>query len=74
MAASEINMSYSQAWQLINNLEKRIGFPLLIKKTGGEAGGGSFLTEKGEELIQKFEQFQKDAEKAFWQSFKKYFV
>ena len=74
MAASEINMSYSQAWQLITNLEKKIGFPLLIKKAGGEAGGGSFLTEEGEKLVRRFEQFQREAEETFRQLFNKHFV
>ena len=74
MAASEINMSYSQAWQLIDNLEKKIGFPLLIKKAGGEAGGGSSLTKEGEELMQRFEQFQREAREVFQQLFDKHFI
>lgn len=73
MAASEINMSYSQAWQLIKNLEKKLGFPLLIKKVGGEFGGGSFLTPEGEKLMKRFEQFRQEADEKLGQLFKKHF-
>lgn len=74
MAAAEINMSYSQAWKLIANLEKNLGFPLLIKKAGGEAGGGSVLTDEGELFVGRFEQFHKEMEKNLQQVFNKYFA
>lgn len=73
MAAAEINMSYSQAWQLMKNLEKIIGFPLLIKKVGGEFGGGSILTPEGEELVKQYEQFREEANKKLEQLFEKHF-
>ncbi|NLW07138.1 MAG: LysR family transcriptional regulator, partial [Clostridia bacterium] len=40
-AAREINMSYSQAWELVNGLEQRLGFKLLRREVGGSRGGGS---------------------------------
>ncbi len=73
MAAAEINMSYSQAWQLMKNLENIIGFPLLIKKVGGEFGGGSILTPEGEELIKQYERFREEANEKLEQLFKKHF-
>ncbi|RJX25742.1 MAG: LysR family transcriptional regulator [Dethiobacter sp.] len=73
MAAAEINMSYSQAWQLIKSLEKKLGFPLLIKKAGGESGGGSILTKEGEELTGRFEQFREEAGETLQQLFNKHF-
>ena len=57
-AAEEINMSYSQAWNLIKDLEKRLGFELLKRKVGGEKGGGSEITDKARELMMKFEIFR----------------
>lgn len=73
MAASEINMSYSQTWQLLTTLEKKLGFPLLVKKTGGESGGGSYLTEEGEDLVKRYEQFRQEAAEMLRQLFEKYF-
>jgi len=60
-AAEEINMSYSQAWNLIKDLEKRLGFDLLKRKVGGEKGGGSELSEEAKELMMKFEIFRNKA-------------
>jgi len=60
-AAAEINMSYSQAWNLMKNLEKRLGFKLLERKIGGKSGGGSQLTEEARDLMMKFEMFRKRA-------------
>ena len=60
-AAEEINMSYSQAWNLMKDLEKRLGFNLLKRKVGGERGGGSEITEEARELMMKFEIFRNKA-------------
>ena len=61
-AALEINMSYSQAWNLIKGLEKRLGFYLLRRKVGGEKGGGSDLTKEAINLMAKYKIFYKQAE------------
>ena len=62
-AAEEINMSYSLAWNLIKDLEERLGFKLLKRKVGGENGGGSQLTEQARDLMMKFEIFRDKAQK-----------
>lgn len=72
-AAAEINMSYSQAWKLINKLEKRLGFKLLDKKIGGSSGGGSELTEKGRFLTKRFSAFRKEAQSYLKKLEEKYF-
>lgn len=63
-AAEEINMSYSQAWNLIKDLEKRLGFNLLKRKVGGERGGGSEITEEARELMTKFKLFREEADQS----------
>jgi len=64
MAAAEINMSYSQAWKLINKLEKKLGFKLLEKKTGGKEGGGSTLTEQAKQLTMRYTFFRREINSA----------
>lgn len=59
-AAHQMGMSYSKAWRLILTIEKRLGFPLLERKVGGESGGGSWVTPQGKELIKQYRLFQKD--------------
>ena len=72
-AAEEINMSYSQAWNLMKDLEKRLGFNLLKRKVGGEKGGGSQLTEQARELMLKFEMFRERADQNLNSLYKKMF-
>ena len=63
-AAFEINMSYSQAWNLIKCLEKRLGFNLLERKVGGKRGGGSVITQEAANLMTKYKNFYTQAEKS----------
>ena len=72
-AAEEINMSYSQAWNLIKDLEKRLGFNLLKRKVGGERGGGSEITEEARELMTKFKLFREEADQRLNLLYKKMF-
>ena len=72
-AAEEINMSYSQAWNLIKDLEKRLGFNLLKRKVGGERGGGSEITEEARKLMTKFKLFREEAVQSLDSLYKKIF-
>jgi len=72
-AAEEINMSYSQAWNLIKDLEKRLGFDLLKRKVGGEKGGGSELSEEAKELMMKFEIFHQRTDQSLNSLYNKIF-
>lgn len=72
-AAAEINMSYSQAWNLMRDLEKRLGFELLKRKVGGESGGGSEITDKARELMMKFEIFHGRADQNLHSLYEKIF-
>lgn len=72
-AAMEIRMSYSQAWRLIDTLERKLGFPLLVKRAGGASGGGSELTVQGEELVRRFALYRREAEQALQRLFQEHF-
>jgi molybdate transport system regulatory protein len=63
-AAAEIRMSYSQAWRLLKTIEKKLGYPLLEKQTGGAGGGYSRLTSRGKTLTESYSQFRHEAEEA----------
>jgi molybdate transport system regulatory protein len=43
---------------MIKNAEKALGFPLLIRSTGGKSGGGSVLTQEGKEWLTKYESYR----------------
>jgi len=72
-AAEEINMSYSQAWNLMKDLEKRLGFNLLKRSVGGEKGGGSEITEEARKLMMKFEIFRERAEQSLHSLYREIF-
>lgn len=53
-AAAEMGMSYNKAWRLIRTLEARLGLPLLERKVGGVAGGGSEVTFQARQLMKQY--------------------
>ena len=72
-AAAEMGMSYSKAWRLTRNLEKRLNFSLLERHTGGASGGGSFVTPEARDLLNRYEKFQKDVDRVLEKTYKKHF-
>lgn len=72
-AAAEMGMSYSKAWRLMGSLEKRLKFPLLERHAGGASGGGSLLTSKAQDLLDRYEKFQKDVDEVLERTYKKHF-
>ncbi len=59
-AAKSIKMSYRQAWQLVEDMNKRANEPLVEKILGGRKGSGAVLTKAGEEAINKFYKLEKE--------------
>ena len=72
-AAKDMGMSYSKAWKMIRDLEKEWGFPILVKQAGGHGGGGSYLTEKGRDLLKRYRGMLADVNDAADEALKKYF-
>lgn len=68
-AAKNMKMSYNKAHNLVKALENRVGFKVLDTKVGGSRGGGSSLTEGGEDLLSRYrktmEKLNKDMEDAY---------
>lgn len=56
-AAKLIGMSYTKAWHLLRETEEHLGFPLVERRVGGQAGGGTSLTPRGSDLLERFERF-----------------
>ena len=61
VAAKSMGMSYNKAHNLIKKIEERLGFKLLVSKSGGTKGGGSYITEEAENLMKTYESFLKNA-------------
>ena len=58
-AALAMEMSYRQAWQLIDDMNTKAKTPMVISTRGGKGGGSATITEKGEQLITLFNSFNK---------------
>jgi len=53
-AAKAIKMSYKAAWDAIDGMNNLAGEPLVDRLTGGKGGGGTRLTQRGEQLVANF--------------------
>lgn len=62
-AASKLNMSYVFAWEYIQRITLALGVPVVETKRGGKHGGGTYLTEAGERLLQLYEEARREVEK-----------
>jgi len=58
-----IKMSYRQAWELINSMNKQARKPLVIRLVGGAGGGGTTVTKEGEKVIREYKRLQTRFEK-----------
>lgn len=57
-AAEDMSLSYHKALNMIKAAEAGFGCPLMVKKIGGERGGGSTLTPAAQEIIQTYRTFE----------------
>ena len=73
-ACSLMQISYSAAWNLLNQVEDELGFPLVTRIRGGSTGSGSVLTEKGRALMDAYDRFSEQLNLAAKELYGKYFA
>jgi molybdate transport system regulatory protein len=74
-AARALNMSYSRAWGLVDEMNRLFKAPLVEAATGGKRGGGARVTELGADVLALYRRMQKKVEaetSAFTKSFTTY--
>ena len=72
-ACAQMGLSCSKAWRLLKSAEADLGIPLLDTQKGGTKRAGSTLTPQGEELLDRYLAFEKEAREAVFAAFKKHF-
>ena len=60
-AGRSMKMSYKRAWELVSEINRTFETPLVTAQTGGRAGGGASLTERGRELIRHYRAIERKA-------------
>ena len=50
-AARQMNMSYKRAWDLVEEMNRIFGKPMLETQKGGPGGGGARLTATGAAIV-----------------------
>lgn len=60
-AGRSMSMSYKRAWELVSEINRSFDEPLVTAQTGGRAGGGATLTERGQELIRHYRAIERKA-------------
>lgn len=59
-AALRMGMTYKNAWDAVDAMNTACGEPLVIRSVGGQGGGGARLSERGRQLIARFEQIERE--------------
>ena len=73
-SAKALNMSYSQAHNMMKNLSQRLGFQLIRSKTGGVGGGKTEITPEAQNLLDLYSGFYCECEAALEDIFYDYFL
>lgn len=63
-AGRAMNMSYRQAWELVDQLNKAFTEPVAASQTGGKSGGGASLTPFGHDLVRRYRNIAAQAQQA----------
>ena len=53
-AAKAMGMSYKKAWAMVDEMNALARKPLVVAQKGGQHGGGTELTETGNQVISAF--------------------
>lgn len=68
-AAKLMGMSYTKAWQLLRKTEEHLGLTLVERRVGGVTGGGTYLTPRGRDLLERFDRFMAATDAAMRDAF-----
>ena len=72
-ACKRMSLSLSKAWDMINELEKNLGYEIVLRRQGGAREGRTRLSHEGRAFMENYDQFYSAVTKYTWEQFKKYF-
>ena len=57
-AGQRMQLSYSSCWNIIRTLESQLNYTLIERSQGGAGGSTSVLTDRGKELLDRYNAFE----------------
>ena len=63
-ASDHMDMSYRKVWGDLKKIEEILGFTVIEKHRGGKDGGVTYITEDGNNLIEKYIEFRAEFQDA----------
>jgi len=59
-AGRALRMSYRRTWELVEDLNRSLGTPVVETAAGGSGGGGAVLTPAGKAVIERYRAIELD--------------
>ena len=60
-AGRALHMSYRRTWDLVEELNRTLGTPVVQTAAGGSGGGGTVLTPAGRAIVERYRAIELDA-------------
>ena len=74
IACTRSGVSHSKAWDMINRLERSLGYSVVERQRGGKAGGSTRLTPQGADFLAAYQEFEQAVHHFTQNEFKKRFI
>jgi molybdate transport system regulatory protein len=59
-AGRALHMSYRRTWELVEDLNRSLGTPVVETAAGGSGGGGAVLTRAGKAIVERYRAIELD--------------
>ena len=59
-AGRALHMSYRRTWELVEDLNRSLGTPVVETAAGGSGGGGAVLTRAGKVVVERYRAIEMD--------------
>ena len=59
-AGRALHMSYRRTWELVEDLNRTLGTPVVETAAGGSGGGGAALTRAGKAVVERYRAIEMD--------------
>ena len=63
-AGRALRMSYRRTWELVEDLNRSLGTPVVETAAGGSGGGGAVLTAAGKAVVERYRAIETDTAQA----------